>query len=110
MGGRGGGKSVSVAKWVISRLLQNTKSRGILIRDEAVQIKNSILNDVKNIANEVDLKSGGLFSSYFAIQDHGIKNLMTKEDAAFTIGMRNSNTAQTARLKSISRIDFNLAV
>lgn len=106
IGGRGSGKSISVSKWVLDRLLNKENARGILIRDEAVLIKNSILNDIKQIANEFDNASQGYFSKLYNIQENKIKNLKTNEDAVFTIGMRTSSGEQKAKLKSLSSLDF----
>lgn len=106
MGGRGGGKTINVSKFVITRLLTKPNARGILIRDEKTKIKESILNDVKSIAREYDEKTDGDFSKRFEIQNFGIKNLKNGEDAVFVLGLRDSTSGKTAAQKGLSKIDF----
>lgn len=106
MSGRGSGKSISASKCVVNRLLSKPNARGILMRDEATRVRNSILNDVKNIAHQVDDATNGMFSKFYSVQENRIKNVITGEDAVFTIGLKNTNNEQTAKLKSLSNIDF----
>ena len=106
IGGRGSGKSITTAKLVLTRLLTFPDARGLLIRDEAVRLKESILNDVKEVALEFDQLSNGYFSKFFQIQDNGIKNIQRNNDAVFTMGLNSSKNEQSARLKGLSKINF----
>lgn len=108
IGGRGGMKSYEASKWVAVNLISNFKARGTLIRDEAVTIKNSILNDVKKQFKTIDAKTGGNYSKVYTVNDSFIKNEITGQDAVFSLGMRSSNNEQQAKLKSLSEVNFTV--
>jgi phage terminase large subunit len=80
----------------------------VLIRDEATTVKNSILNDVKNRFQEIDSQVDGYFSQVYSLQEDRIKNKLYNHDAIFTIGIKDSSSYQSARLKSLSDVDFTI--
>jgi len=108
IGGRGGMKSYETAKWASVRLISDFHTRGVLIRDEATTVKNSILNDVKNRFQEIDSQVDGYFSQVYSLQEDRIKNKLYNHDAIFTIGIKDSSSYQSARLKSLSDVDFTI--
>jgi phage terminase large subunit len=108
IGGRGGMKSYETAKWASVRLISDFHTRGVLIRDEATTVKNSILNDVKNRFQEIDTQVDGYFSQVYSLQEDRIKNKIYNHDAIFTIGIKDSSSYQSARLKSLSDVDFTI--
>ncbi len=108
MGGRGGMKSYETSKWAAVRLVSNFETRGVLIREEAVTIENSIMNEVKSRFETLNEKTNDYYSPVYEVQNGSIKNKLKKQDAVFTLGIRDSANYRQARLKSLSELDFSI--
>lgn len=103
IGGRGGGKTYEVSKWVaVSATIR--QKRCCILRDEKELIRESILNEVLMRYDTANANNG--LTPYYDRLDTGIKNKRTGEMVVLTKGFRASSTDKRANLKSISNIDI----
>lgn len=105
IGGRGGGKSYEVSKFITLQAIIRQK-RCAVLRDQQSTIAQSILHEIKSRFAEIDEKSGGYYSHFYDMQDKGLKNLQTETMQIFTKGFQTSSTAKKAALKSIADVDI----
>lgn len=105
IGGRGGGKSYEVSKYIILQAIIKQK-RCAVLRDQQSTIAQSILHEIKSRFAEIDEKSGGYYSIYYDMQDKGLKNINTETMQIFTKGFQTSSTTKKASLKSIADVDI----
>jgi phage terminase large subunit len=103
IGGRGGGKTYEVSKFVAYQSTINQK-RTVILRDEKELIRESILNEVLQRYDSAD--EDGVLSSRYERLETGIKDRETNTMMVFTKGFRASTTAKTANLKGVSDIDI----
>ena len=103
IGGRGGGKTYEVSKFVaVSATIK--QKRCCILRDEKELIRESILNEVLMRYDTANANNG--LTPYYDRLDSGIKNKRTGEMVVLTKGFRASSTDKRANLKSISNIDI----
>lgn len=103
IGGRGGAKSYEVSKFIAYSATVQEK-RCVLLRDEQVQVKESILNEVLSrydTANEE-----GVLDQLYERLEKGIKSRETNEMLVFTKGFRASSNQKQANLKSVANVDI----
>lgn len=102
IGGRGGGKTYEVSKWVaVSATIK--QKRCCILRDEKELIRESILNEV--LMRYDTANANNALTPYYDRLDTGLKNKRTGEMVVLTKGFRASSTDKRANLKSISNID-----
>lgn len=104
MNPRGSGKTVNTAKIIIKWLKEG--KRGIVMRDTAVSIKQSILFDVRKYLQEI--QSAGLMTD-LDVQERGVKKIYENgqtKDLLFQLGFKASNNDIKTKMKSLSDIDF----
>lgn len=103
MGGRGGGKTYEASKFIsFSATLLDKRCQ--ILRDEAVGIKESIMNEI--LLRFDTANRDGVFDKSFSRLGNGIKNTKTGEMAVFSKGFRASSLEKKANMKSVSNIDI----
>lgn len=105
IGGRGGGKSYEVSKWLLLQVITKNK-RTALLRDEQSTIAQSILHEIKLRYLEINEKVFGLLNSTWLMLENGLKHMQTSMMHIFSKGFRTSKSNQKAGLKSISDVDI----
>jgi phage terminase large subunit len=103
IGGRGGGKTYEVSKYVAYQSTIHQK-RIVILRDEKELIRESILNEVLQRYDTADEQ--GVLSQRYERLETGIKDRETNTMMVFTKGFRASASAKTANLKGVSDIDI----
>lgn len=103
IGGRGGGKSYEVSKFVaFSATIK--KKRCAVLRDEKETIRESILNEIfqrYETANKY-----GHFDGLYEKIDNGIRDKKTGDMLIFTKGFRASSNEKRSNLKGVSDVDI----
>jgi phage terminase large subunit len=103
IGGRGGGKTYEVSKFIaFSSTIKN--KRCVVLRDEKEIIRESILNEILLRFDSAD--KNGQLSMNFQRLDTGIRSRKTANMVVFTKGFRPSSNDKKANLKSISDVDI----
>lgn len=107
IGGRAGMKTQTVSKKIIAEMCIKHDIRTVVVRDQAVQLKNSILYQIKAKFAEVNAKSDSHYSQYYQLQDRSIKriNVESPYDALFTFGMKGSSNDLESRAKGLEDIN-----
>ncbi len=103
VGGRGGKKTYEISKRIAYAATIETK-RCVILRDEQVRIKESILNEIWSrykTANE-----DGLLDYNFIKNETELKERETGETLIYTRGFRASTTSKQSNLKGDSDIDI----
>ena len=103
IGGRGGGKTYEVSKFIAYSAAIKGK-RCQVLRDEKEGIKESILNEVLLRWDTANKQS--VLDKQFSRLENGIKNNKTGEMAVFTKGFRASTLDKKANMKSVSNVDI----
>lgn len=103
IGGRGGGKTYEVSKFV-AKSAAIDKKRCVILRDEKATIKESILNEILTRYDTAD-KNGQLSTECERLAT-GIKDRKTGTDLVFTKGFRASDNQKKANMKGVSDIDI----
>lgn len=105
-GGRGKGATQAASKAIVCMLMRNPQMRIVVIKHEHTTVKESILQQIKARALEIDAKSGGDFSTIFEIQENSIKCRATGEHVVFTKGVRASTADNKDNFKGLEDIDL----
>lgn len=103
IGGRGGGKTYEVSKFVAFSVAVKGK-RCQVLRDEKEGIKESILNEV--LLRWDSANKQNVLDRQFSRLENGIKNNKTGEMAVFTKGFRASTLDKKANMKAVSNVDI----
>lgn len=105
IGGRGGMKTYQVSLAVNVHIAVNDYRIQIL-RDEATQIKNSIMDEIFTRFDSAN-KQGAL-SSKFSKTENSIKNIRTSKDVVFTKGFRASANDKTSHMKGVANVNIGI--
>jgi len=103
IGGRGGGKTYEISKFIAFSATM-LKKRCVIIRDEKALIKDTILNEIwarYDTANEK-----GALSRFFTKNETELKDKKTGKTLIYTKGFRASDNQKRANLKGASDIDI----
>lgn len=103
IGSRGSGKTYEASKFGTYEATME-KMRTCVLRDEKVQIRESILNEI--LMRYDTANNGGVLSTMYEKMDKGIKDKATQQMVVFTMGFRASSNAKKSNLKSVSDIDI----
>lgn len=103
IGGRGGGKTYEVSKYIAKEATIEER-RCLILRDEKEQVRDSILNEVLLRYDTAD--EDGILSQVYERLDTGIKDRRNGNMVVFTKGFRASSGAKTANLKGVSDVDI----
>jgi phage terminase large subunit len=103
MSGRGTGKT-----WVASRLANvAVLERGwrcVVVRDEKTKVKETILQDIKNVYDKINDGLDGILNNKYTFTDQGLTNKETKSSDIFTLGFRASSKDDKTKLKGLTDI------
>lgn len=102
VGGRGGMKTYEVSKFV-AYSATILKKRCVILRDEQVRIKESILNEIWARYKTADEK--GLLSSVYDRNETELKDKKSGDTLIYTKGFRASTSSKQTNLKGESDID-----
>lgn len=103
LGGRGGGKTYQVSKFVAYMATVHRK-KCVIIRDEKALIKESILNEIWQRYETADIN--GRLSEYYTKNETELKEKKTGETLIYTKGFRASSNQKSATLKGSSNLDL----
>lgn len=103
IGGRGGGKTYEVSKFV-AKSAAIDKKRCVVLRDEKALVKESILNEI--LARYDTADKDGYLSTECERLATGLKDRKTDKDLIFTKGFRASDNQKKANMKGVSDIDI----
>ncbi len=103
MGGRGGGKTYQVSKFVAFMATVHRK-RCAILRDEKSLIKESILNEIWQRFETADV--GGRLSAFYTKNETELKDKKSGETLIYTKGFRASSNQKAATLKGSSNLDL----
>lgn len=106
IGGRGSGKTWSACQKAEDEITVKDR-RVAILRDEAVTIRESILNDVFKVYDDGVLM-GRFDQSKYDKSAKGIRNKDTGNWVLFTKGFRASSTAKKSNLKGVSDTDTSI--
>ncbi len=99
IGGRGSGKTWSVSDFVAYQASVN-KKRCVVLRDEKIKTKSSILNEILEQFDKIPFKTD------IERLQTGLQERSTKKDLVFTMGFKASDNSKTATMKGVSNIDI----
>lgn len=106
IGGRAGMKTQTISKFIIAFLLTNQNARCCIVRDQAVQLKNSILHSIRSKFGEV-IAQAPQIQKIYEVQERQIRRVgSTPYDALFTFGMKGSSNDLKSRAKGIEGVDL----
>jgi phage terminase large subunit len=103
VGGRGGGKTYQVSKFIAFQTTVN-KCRTVILRDEKSLIKESILNEVWARYDTANVN--GILDQFYIKNETELKDKKTGETLLYTKGFRASDNQKRANLKGAAGISL----
>ncbi len=106
LGGRAGMKTASVSKEIAIDLCINPDLRTVLIREQSVQIKQSIFYGVKKEFDNINNQVNGFYSNFLETQEREIKRINVKNpfSSLFLFGMQGSKNDLDSRMKGLEEV------